>query len=107
MSEANAPATVTVKPTAPAPAKLNFGEPVANILGQVLPHFDKIRNETQQLARDAAYNFIKGGGTDEAAKSQAVKLVQRAELYASTSLSLIADPLLPPDLAKWYHAQQG
>jgi hypothetical protein len=118
-NEAPNPATATSVPASVAataahvngpgqdkPGPPKFNDPVAGVLVQILPHFDKIRDDAEDAGRDGAYEYMRTGGTNSALKAEAVNLAARAELYNKVALELLNDPMLPADLAKWYHSQQ-
>ena len=81
--------------TAPPVKRPSFGDATADVLAQVLPHFDRIRDAAETAARDAAYKYVQGGATDSNLLSTAQGLHARVELYNNVITRLLADPMLP------------
>lgn len=89
---------------APAP---KFGERVADILGQVLPHFHVFRQAALAEAKELAYKFVVAGASDPAVLRKVQDLGARASTYDTAINTLLADPNLPEEVGAWFKSHVG
>lgn len=104
------PADTTTIPQAPVPAgaqmgRKRFPDPTADLVGQILPHLQRVKDDAAQYADAAAISHAKSGGKDPAQLDAAVKLYARADLFGKVIDQLLADPMLTPDVAQWWKDQ--
>lgn len=105
-----ADATTQINPTVAAAqsattARKRFTDPVADLLGQIMPHLQRVVDDTRQAADNAAIAHARGGGKDAAQLDQAVKLYARCDRFGEAVTLLLADPLLPQEFHDWWTAQ--
>ena len=84
-----------------------FGERVAELIGQVLPHFHSIRLAAEAEAKELAYKFVVAGASDPALKQAALDAVARGASYTSAITAVLNDPKLPAAVGQWWVEHVG
>lgn len=86
------------------PAAPKFGERVADILGQVLPHFHLTRKLALDEAKELALKAVVAGASDPLLIAKVKDLAGRATTYTQVIDTLLADPNLSAEVAVWFKA---
>jgi len=99
--------SVTTPPAAPgpaAPARKRFADPTADLVGQILPHLQRVKDDSEEEADSAAISYARNGAKDGQLLEKAGKLYARVDAYGAIVAKLLADPLLPAEVAQWFQS---